>query len=565
MTLSSPAVNAGDPTIALAAGEFDQRGAPFVRVFNAPAGDGAGIDMGAYELQSVTIPQVVDTTVDENDGDYSAGDLSLREAIGLANGSLDLFNPDVITFDPAVFSTPQTIVLDGQLPALSGGATIIGSGADLLTVDANYQGRIFEVLVNSTVDISGVRLTRGDAGAGPGGAILNSGVLSLNQVEIADSRTTGSGGAIDSSGPYGSTIQRLTITKSTISGNEAAQGGGVFIRYGSGTIENTTISGNSAGRSGAVSKFGGFGSLTITNSTITGNTADTTGGGIEKRSFSGALVLNNAIVAGNSLSDGAPSNLTGSGNLSGSYNLLGSGATAFGATNLTGIDDPLLGPLANNGGPTRTHALLPGSPALEAGDPSIASSGSEFDQRGLGFFRVSDSDISMPGSRIDIGAYEAQGAPSADFNSDGSVDGRDFLAWQRGLGKANAQRSDGNSDDDDDADASDLAAWQAQFGQSTGMEGIVAESRQAAEETINSSLIDAALAVSWLDDEMDETLAVLIEPVLAEEIAREPQPARFVPVASAPESSEDADRVKDVATAEETPWRIDESLKNAFS
>ena len=92
--------------------------------------------------------------------------------------------------------------------------------------------------------------------------------------------------------------------------------------------------------------------------------------------------------------------------------------------------DPLLDVLANNGGPTPTHALMPGSPAINMGDPS-ASAGMgdtpQFDQRGAPYTRVS-------GGRIDMGAFEDQPppSPSADFDSDDDIDGADFLAWQRG-------------------------------------------------------------------------------------------------------------------------------------
>ena len=86
----------------------------------------------------------------------------------------------------------------------------------------------------------------------------------------------------------------------------------------------------------------------------------------------------------------------------------------------------MLGPLANNGGPTLTHALLPGSPAINAGDPA-AMAGLDgiplYDQRGEGFDRVA-------GGRIDIGAFEVQPL-RADFDKDGDVDGADFLIWQR--------------------------------------------------------------------------------------------------------------------------------------
>ncbi|MEZ6072922.1 MAG: choice-of-anchor Q domain-containing protein [Pirellulales bacterium] len=97
-----------------------------------------------------------------------------------------------------------------------------------------------------------------------------------------------------------------------------------------------------------------------------------------------------------------------------------------GVGNLLDVD-PLLGPLADNGGPTMTHALLPGSPAIDAGDPAFV--GPPYaDQRG--YYRVVDGDGDMT-ARIDMGAFEyASVAPlPGDGNLDHFVDGLDYLLW----------------------------------------------------------------------------------------------------------------------------------------
>ena len=106
--------------------------------------------------------------------------------------------------------------------------------------------------------------------------------------------------------------------------------------------------------------------------------------------------------------------------------------------------------------------------------------------------------------RIDIGAYEAQVTPSADFDSDGDVDGADFLAWQRGSGILDAALIDGDSDGDNDVDASDLAAWQVSFGQPqslvaelVGSELPAVSEQPSAVET--GKLVDAAMAWALLD------------------------------------------------------------------
>ena len=118
----SPAIDAGSSTELT-----DQRGAPFLR------NSGGGVDIGAYERQTVaSLNLVVDTAADESDGDYSAGDLSLREAIGLANGSI---GADTITFSP-LFDTAQTINLTSQMPTITDDVTITGPGQSLLKIDA---------------------------------------------------------------------------------------------------------------------------------------------------------------------------------------------------------------------------------------------------------------------------------------------------------------------------------------------------------------------------------------------------------------------------------------------
>jgi hypothetical protein len=120
------------------------------------------------------------------------------------------------------------------------------------------------------------------------------------------------------------------------------------------------------------------------------------------------------------------------------FNLIGTGNI---------LNQPaLLGPLVDNGGPTLTHALLLGSPAIDAGDPSIVFDPGAFDQRGTGFSRV-------VGGRIDIGAFEFQPIETipGNYDEDEDVDGRDFLAWQRG-------------ESPDPLSSEDLELWQAEYG-----------------------------------------------------------------------------------------------------
>ena len=183
----------------------------------------------------------------------------------------------------------------------------------------------------------------------------------------------------------------VSITNSTISGN----GGGVYNSTLSDTVvSNSTISDNGTG----ISNYSPLGS-SVFNSTMSNN-------GVEIRNSAGSGSL---ATMGNTIfkvSPGGHSIVSDSGTVTSyGYNL--SSDDGGGYLNGPGDQintDPLLGPLQGNGGPTFTHALLPGSPAINAGDPNFTPP-PLYDQRGPGFDRVR-------GSRIDVGSFEVQNSPS---------------------------------------------------------------------------------------------------------------------------------------------------------
>ena len=194
---------------------------------------------------------------------------------------------------------------------------------------------------------------------------------------------------------FSSVIGMTVIRGSTFSRNG---GGGISSRDFSFHIENSTISGNStAGDGGGVLVgFGGMFQTEFTNVTIADNTADGIGGGINAVNVPSMhpTMTTASIIAGNFDSGGGAPDCVGS-FTSGGFTLIGalSGCSLTGATgDLVGVD-PLIGPLADNGGPTLTHALLAGSPAIDA-----AGMCSGTDQRG----------VTRPqGAACDIGAYES--------------------------------------------------------------------------------------------------------------------------------------------------------------
>ena len=306
-----------------------------------------------------------------------SGPGSLRQALAIAN--------DGDTIDATGVSGVITLTSGELLVGKS--VTINGAGAKVLAVDGNGTSTVFQVGTGAgppTVAISGFTIRNGQGGFG--GGILN-----------------GSGAT-------------LTITNSTISGSTAAFGGGIF-NTGPLTIANSTVTGNTGSQGGGVYSNS---SLTITNSTISGNTVNSEGGGVVNL---GTAAITNSTLSNNSGSDGggiftigavqigdtvlnagaSGANIANNGGTVTSlgYNLSSDNAGGF----LTGPGDqintdPLLGPLQDNGGPTFTHQLLPGSPAIDSGDPNF-SPPPFFDQRGPGFDRVVNG-------RIDKGSFEVQ-------------------------------------------------------------------------------------------------------------------------------------------------------------
>ncbi|MFL6336657.1 MAG: Calx-beta domain-containing protein [Pyrinomonadaceae bacterium] len=275
---------------------------------------------------------------------------------------------------------------------------------------------------------------------GRGGGIFQDGSsLTMTNCTVSNNSAADGSAGSSTSGHGGGGIYithgNVNITNSTISGNKAGSpvsgtngtpgmGGGIYVDATSSnefvTLTNCTVSGNSAGalgtgfapRGGGI--FNATGNLTLNSCTVAGNTAGSAGasfgGGISSGFPSGSAfnTLRNTIVANNTA--GADPDLQGTFN-SQDYNLIRTpgSATISGTTthNVTGVD-PLLSPLQNNGGPTQTHALLAGSPAIDAG----SSNGLTTDQRGL-TRPVDNASAANASNGADIGAFEAQAAPAA--------------------------------------------------------------------------------------------------------------------------------------------------------
>ena len=414
----SPAIDAGSNPNNL---KTDQRGEGFDRTV------GGGTDIGAFEVQQTDnggeTPSdlVVSILEDENDGDFSAGDLSLREAIALTN---EQEGADTITFNSDL--SGGTININSSLEReliIDDSVAINGLGQDNLTLDGGF---IFNVESDVDLAIDGLNLV--------GGKIDSFGNLTLTNSTISQTIETssdnssiisrGTANIIDSSiidNDGGDDIGILiesgtaTIEGSTIANNEGVLGGSGVLILTDETVDisNSTIANNQNRFVGGVANAGG-GTVNITNTTIANNNGGLGSGGIQNSS--GTVTVTSSILANNT-GGGFRGDIFGDGEfISGGNNLISNGddATGFvdgvngdivGSNGDDGFNpetdlliDARLGELQNNGGSTQTLALLDGSPAIDAGsNPNNL----ETDQRGEGFDRT-------VGNGTDIGAFEVQ-------------------------------------------------------------------------------------------------------------------------------------------------------------
>jgi len=427
----SVAIDAGDDTQS-ASLMFDQRGAN--RHFYAP-GASSSVDVGAYESGLI-----VTVANDENDVTFDRTDLSLREALAAAKTN---FTAEGVTnwieFDSSLVG-PIAVTL-GEL-VVDSDVNIIGPDTSI-SIDASAgSSRVFWITSAATVEMSDLTITGGSVtGDVDGGGIYNSGDLTLRSSVVEYNDSEDHAGGIFTTGPLrleSSSVnhntadrsvgiyagltgsEELTILNSTIAHNTGTggNGGGILLTGGTDNahIINSTISNNSGNYGGGIRVLNSSTVLEIINSTITQNTATGQGGGIQNSASAGngaTIIMHNTIVSDNT-STGFSSSHDAKGDLSGtvlnpsSFNLLGtvsdSNLTNGDDGNIVGEDDPMLGALADNGGPTLTHAPLANSPVIDAGSDSLALAfGLLTDQRGDTRFDDGDDDEI---ARVDIGALE---------------------------------------------------------------------------------------------------------------------------------------------------------------
>jgi len=372
--------------------------------------------------------------VDANPGDGvcddGIGKCTLRAAIMEANA---LVGPDTVTLPAGTYNL--TIPGSGEDAAATGDLdisrdlTINGAGQATTTIDGGGLDRVLHVHPAAVLNLAHVTVRNGISTSG-GGGIYNHGVLTLEESKVLRNETDTVGGG----GIYNDGGGTLTVTNTTISDNSAvdSSGGGIN-NSGTLTINDSTISDNAANWAGGIHNQG---RATVINSTISGNLVDRQGGGIygirsggspySTTIISSTITNNTAIDRDGGLGNGpfdvvsTVIALNSGGDCSGGITSLGYNLASDGTcgliqpTDLPAID-PLVGPLQDNGGPTLTHALLSGSPAIDHiptadctdanGDPVTT------DQRG----------VARPqGIGCDVGAFEATLEVSFDLHQDPS-------------------------------------------------------------------------------------------------------------------------------------------------
>jgi CSLREA domain-containing protein len=373
-----------------------------------PAGSGAdtiNIPSGTYTL----------TIGGKQEDNALTGDLDIKQGVTINGAGTACANPsnpncsiinansidrvfDITATVPVSLSNME-IVSGNDDGWCGGGIRNYGNlSLDHVLIIANYSSACGGGLYNlngATARLNSVSFANNQAGNGA--AINNMGILTLTQVSFAFDQASGYGGGLSNSGNallsdvtiayetaglHGGGIYNgawLTITQTTLNNNQATSGngGGIYSQYMM-WITNTTVSANTAnsGNGGGIYFLSYYGS-SLWNATLNQNSAnsggnlyrDTTGG------KNGAVALKNTIIAN------SPSGGNCAGGISSlGYNLDSANTCALSATADLTNTNPLLGPLANNGGRTQTHALLVGSPAINSGSnvgcPAI-------DQRGF--------------------------------------------------------------------------------------------------------------------------------------------------------------------------------------
>ena len=373
--------------------------------------EGGGVDFACNG--TIVVPEIaitLDTTIDAtgnavaltgnaaNRVFFVSGGARLELiAITVTAGSAeDTYGGGIYADSFSTVTLANSIVI-GNTAVLGGGGVYAGPSSIVALTNSTVSGNAAAGVGGgiyagnpSTVTLMNSTVSGNTAPSGGGIYAGSSSTVTLTNSAVSANVAVGTGGGIQA---FQATVG---LTQSAVSGNTAGgAGGGLSATRSTTTLTNSTVSGNTAGGAGGGLLGTAADLVTLTNSTVSLNGAATDGGGIYA-CFNCTVSLLSSLIAGNTAGGSGP-DCAGAPSTSLGYNLIGndSGCSFAPTTGDLVNVDPLLGPLQGNGGPTFTHALLAGSPAIDAGSPDCPPP--DTDQRG----------VPRPqGAACDIGAYE---------------------------------------------------------------------------------------------------------------------------------------------------------------
>jgi hypothetical protein len=403
-----------------------------------------GTNVNLQATNSITVNAAINASGNANAGDLrlSTPTANLNQRITLRPGSNlsgtattvnvgaggSVQNGLDVTATGGTVNLAATTYREGSVVTINRNLTVQGQGSSQTIISGDSDGNgtgdhQVVTLSNSVTTLNGLTIQDGSAAAGGGIYNNNNSSLTINNSVLRNNLTDNNHGG----GIYNTTTASLTILNSTLSNNSADDHGGGIYNLGTLTIDNSTFNNNQSNSDmGGLGQGGGLdnaGNATIRNSTFSGNIvnnnagggiynsgmlilssntiannqANTNGGGIFN---TGTAQVDHTIIAGNTSATNAGTvDISGTFTDSG-HNLIGQSNGTNGFTNGTSLVgtlanpiNPQLGPLTNNGGPTQTHNLLTGSPAINAGASNLTG----LDQRGM---------ARVVGGNADIGAVE---------------------------------------------------------------------------------------------------------------------------------------------------------------
>ncbi len=387
-------------------------------IINSKINNNSTSSTGGTIYSRIGIVNITDSTISNNSGRGVIG--FDREIIQVINSTINGNSGRAVTGSNGRISVINSTVTNNREAGISNGDSLA-----ILTID--------RTIISNNVSTT----FAGRAGGG----VYNVGTATISNTTINSNRVSGRGGGVYNAGT-------MTIIGSTISNNRALEsGGGIFNAVGQLYLTNSTVSGNVADFGSFVSSPGGGiynlsndanpgGSVILTNSTITNNRSTGLGGGLRQDAL-GTATVRNTIIAGN-LSSTSEIDVSGI-IASQGFNLIGNSTGSSGWTPSDLLNrNPLLAPLGNNGGLTLTHALMSGSPAINAGSNALARDPKtnlvlNRDQRNFARF------IGGMGGIVDIGAYELN---LSSFPV--TVSGRILRSDGRGISNARIALTDSN-------------------------------------------------------------------------------------------------------------------------